>query len=114
MKPKPDPKRLQRATAQLRADHRPRQLQHEPRLSRADEQAITDRVHSSERDAKQTARTELANATADIASRVQTLRDAMHSGAIITRGERNLARRIAHDLDVLNGMFKSPTGHGVH
>lgn len=45
----PDAEKLKRAEAQLRADHRPRQLQHEPRISRADEQDIVDRVHSGER-----------------------------------------------------------------
>lgn len=51
MKPKPDPKRLQRATAQLTADHRPRQLQHEPRLSRADERDIVEAARDRNREA---------------------------------------------------------------
>ena len=42
MNAKPDPNAVRRATAKLAADHRPRQLHHEPRLSRRDEQDIAD------------------------------------------------------------------------
>ena len=111
---KPDPKALRRATAQVAAEHRPRQLHREPRLSIADEQAITDQVRRAESDSKQAARAELAITATHIADRVQTLRDAMHAGIVTTRGERNLARRIAHDLDVLTGMLESQTDRGVH
>ena len=47
MKQKLDAKALKRAQAQLRADHRIRQLQHEPRLSVADER-ISQMRHSAE------------------------------------------------------------------
>ena len=53
MKPKPNPKQIKRATAQVRADHRPRQLQHEPRPSVADERNISDLVRVGERRAAQ-------------------------------------------------------------
>jgi hypothetical protein len=103
-----------RATADLRADHQPRTLQHEPRLCRADEQTIADDVRQRESKRKQAARTATAATTSDIAARVQTLRDALHSDLTTSRGERNLARRIAHDLDVLTGMLESPSNRGVH
>lgn len=114
MTAKPDPEAIRRAAAKLRHDHQPRQLQHEPRLSVADEQQITDRVHYRETTDKQAARTKLAENTHDLTKRVQSLRDTMHTGTTTTRGERNLARRIAHDLDVLTDMLNGTSDLGVH
>lgn len=45
MKPKPDAKQLRRAEAQLRVEHQPRQLNHEPRLSIADERVVVEAAH---------------------------------------------------------------------
>jgi hypothetical protein len=117
VKPKPDAKQLRRATAELGREHQPRYLSSDRELQRisADaEQRITDDVRRRELATKQAARAEIAAKTADLANRVQDLRDVMHTGASTNRGERNLARRIAHDLDVLTGMLKCSSEVGVH
>jgi hypothetical protein len=95
-----------RATAAVRADHRPRLQLHEPRVCRADEREITDRVHAQERDAKRARVAERIAATDDIASRVQTLRDALHADKSTSRGARDLARRVARDLRALTDMLE--------
>jgi hypothetical protein len=117
MKAKPPTKQLRRAAADLRRAHEPRYLSSDrelQRISPAAEQKTTDDVRRSELATKQAARSQIAAKTADLANRVQDLRDVMHAGTATNRGERNLARRIAHDLHLLTDMLKSPSDPGVH
>jgi hypothetical protein len=109
-----------RASAALYADHAPRtferggiRAEREPkRISRADEQDITDEVRLREGEIRQAARAALAASTTETLNRVQALRGAMHTDA--TRTERQIARRVAHDLEVLGRMLEVTPSRGVH
>jgi hypothetical protein len=68
VKPKPDAKQLEHAAAALRVEHRPRQLNHEPRLSIADERAVVEAAHRRNSQAMRAdLQKALANITAEIA-----------------------------------------------
>jgi hypothetical protein len=91
-----DPRARRRATAAVIAHHRPRQLQREPRLSRADERTVIDRVRRQER----------VDAQADVRQRIAIIRReldaiAVKIGAAAAGNHRDQIRMIRRGLDSL-------------
>lgn len=93
MTSKPSKAQLQRSATEMRADHRPRQLQHEPRISRADERQLADLARYRDRRATQLAlTTTLERMTQDLATVKQQI------GRVVPGDHRSYLREIEHGI----------------
>lgn len=98
MSAKADPKRLKRATAQLQRKYDPRRLAgfSDPRLSRADEQNITDLAH---RRARHAARDDILVSLATITTELEYVKAKL--GQVAPGDHRGYLREVEHGLEGL-------------
>jgi predicted component of type VI protein secretion system len=90
VKPKPDAKQLEHAAAALRVEHQPRQLNHEPRVSIADERAVVEAAH---RRNNQAMRADLQKALTNITTEVAYIEAYLGR---VAPGDHRDAVRFAH------------------
>jgi len=90
---KPSKVQLQRSATEMRADHRPRQLLQEPRISRADERRLAELARDRDRRATQLAlTTTLERMTQDLETVKQQI------GRVVPGDHRSYLREIEHGI----------------